>query len=230
MNIEGRIVRLRAVEPADIDRMYLWENDASVWEVSGTLVPFSRHTLQRFLDEQAYDLLQTRQQRLIIEVPETTGRTDDGQEAMQDGQKEQTLLAGQAGQDMLVGKYGQHMRAGLEMQTELDMRAGARQAMRAVGALDLFELDMLHRRAGIGILIHAEADRLHGYARDAVETICRHAREVLGLHQVWCNVGAANEASLRLFAACGFRETGRKRDWLRTAEGWQDEVLLQRIL
>lgn len=210
MNIEGRIVRLRAVEPADIDRMYLWENDASVWEVSGTLVPFSRHTLQRFLDEQAYDLLQTRQQRLIIEVPETTGRTDDGQETMQDGQKEQTGQNGQTG---------------------LEMRAGqARQTMRAVGALDLFELDMLHRRVGLGILIHAEADRLHGYARDAVETICRHAREVLGLHQVWCNVGAANEASLRLFAACGFRETGRKRDWLRTAEGWQDEVLLQRIL
>lgn len=225
MNIEGRIVRLRAVEPADIDRMYLWENDASVWEVSGTLVPFSRHTLQRFLDEQAYDLLQTRQQRLIIEVPETTGRTDNGQETMQDGQNGQTLLTGQAGQDMLVEKYGQPMRAGLEM------RAGqARQTMRAVGALDLFELDMLHRRAGIGILIHAAADRSHGYARDAVETICRHAREVLGLHQVWCNVGAANEASLRLFAACGFRETGRKRDWLRTAEGWQDEVLLQRIL
>ena len=213
MNIEGRIVRLRAVEPADIDRMYLWENDASVWEVSGTLVPFSRHTLQRFLDEQAYDLLQTRQQRLIIEVPETTGQTDDGQEAMQDGQ---------------TGQNGQTRQAG---QTGLEMRAvQARQAMRAVGALDLFELDMLHRRVGLGILIHAEADRLHGYARDAVETICRHAREVLGLHQVWCNVGAANEASLRLFAACGFRETGRKRDWLRTAEGWQDEVLLQRIL
>ncbi len=192
MNIEGRIVRLRAVEPADIDRMYLWENDASVWEVSGTLVPFSRHTLQRFLDEQAYDLLQTRQQRLIIEVPEADGRTDDGQEA---------VLHAQAGQ-----------------------------AMRAVGALDLFELDMLHRRVGIGILIHAAADRSHGYARDAVETICRHAREVLGLHQVWCHAGAANEASLRLFAACGFRETGRKRDWLRTPEGWQDEVLLQRIL
>lgn len=192
MNIEGRIVRLRAVEPADIDRMYLWENDASVWEVSGTLVPFSRHTLQRFLDEQAYDLLQTRQQRLIIEVPETDGRTDGGQ------------MAGRAEQ---IGR-----------------------PMRAVGALDLFELDMFHRRVGIGILIHAAADRSHGYARDAVETVCRHAREVLGLHQVWCHVGASNTASLRLFAACGFRETGRKRDWLRTPEGWQDEVLLQRIL
>lgn len=178
MHIEGARIRLRAVEPADIDRMYVWENDASVWAVSGTLVPFSRHTLQRFLDEQQYDLLQTRQQRLIIE----TRPASDGETA------------------------------------------------RAVGAADLFELDMLHGRAGIGILIHAPEDRSRGYASDAVGTLCRYAREVLCLHQLWCNVGADNTASLRLFAACGFREAGRKRDWLRTPDGWLDELLLQRIL
>ena len=173
MQIEGEQIRLRAVEPEDLGLLYVWENDASVWAVSGTLIPFSRHTLQRFLDEQQYDLLQTRQQRLIIEL---------------------------------------------------------RDGSRAVGALDLFELDMLHRRVGIGILIHAPADRSQGYGRDAVETVCRYAREVLGLHQVWCHVGASNAASRRLFAACGFTETGCKRDWLRTPVGWDDEIILQRIL
>ncbi len=178
MHIEGERIRLRAVEPTDIDRMYVWENDASVWAVSGTLVPFSRHTLQRFLEEQQYDLLQTRQQRLIIETrPSAVG-----------------------------------------------------DAPRAVGAADLFDLDMLHRRAGIGILIHAPEDRSRGYARDAVETLCRHGREVLGLHQLWCTVRADNAASLRLFEACGFERTGCKRDWLRTPEGWRDELLLQRML
>ncbi len=177
MHIEGERIRLRAVEPEDIDLMYLWENDASVWPVSGTLVPFSRHTLQRFLDEQQFDLLQTRQQRLIIET-----------------------------------------------------RPAAAAPPRAVGAADLFELDMLNRRAGIGILIHAPEDRSRGYARDAVETLCRHAREVLGLHQLWCGVGADNLPSIRLFAACGFCETGRRRDWLRTPDGWRDELLLQRML
>ena len=30
MNLEGRIVRLRAVEPEDAELLYAWENDTSV--------------------------------------------------------------------------------------------------------------------------------------------------------------------------------------------------------
>ena len=43
MILEGRVVRLRAVEPEDVEAMYRWENDPAVWRVSGTLAPFSRH-------------------------------------------------------------------------------------------------------------------------------------------------------------------------------------------
>ena len=35
MNIEGRTIRLRAVEPGDVDLMYEWENDCDIWPVSG---------------------------------------------------------------------------------------------------------------------------------------------------------------------------------------------------
>ena len=68
MNLEGRTTRLRALEPGDIDLMYAWENDTAVWSVSGTLAPFSRHTLERFIQEQQFDMFQTRQQRLVIET------------------------------------------------------------------------------------------------------------------------------------------------------------------
>ncbi len=172
MHIEGTHIRLRAVEPEDIELMYRWENDCSVWEVSGTLVPFSRHTLRRFLDEQQFDLTQTGQQRFIIE----------------------------------------------------------NEAGRAVGAVDLFNFDPMNERAGIGILIADEEDRRHGYARDAVQTLCRYGREVLGLHQLWCNVAVGNRASRDLFHSCGFEEIGTKRDWLRRPDGWEDEVSLQKIL
>ena len=47
MNIEGRTIRLRAVEPGDVDLMYEWENDCDIWPVSGTTEPFSRHQLER---------------------------------------------------------------------------------------------------------------------------------------------------------------------------------------
>ena len=68
------------------------------------------------------------------------------------------------------------------------------------------------------------------HAGDAVGTLCRYARERLRMHQLWCNVGADNEASLGLFRKLGFREVGTKRDWLWTPDGYRDEVLLQKIL
>ncbi len=56
MNIEGRICRLRALEPRDLDAMYEWENDTEAWRASGTAAPFSRHVLSRLIDEQRFDI------------------------------------------------------------------------------------------------------------------------------------------------------------------------------
>ena len=50
------------------------------------------------------------------------------------------------------------------------------------------------------------------------------------MHQLWCNVGADNAASLGLFRKLGFREVGTKRDWLWTPDGYRDEILFQKIL
>lgn len=61
-------IQLRAIEPADLELLYLWENDAEVWRVSGTLVPVSRDRLARFISEQSYDLYATRQMRLVVDV------------------------------------------------------------------------------------------------------------------------------------------------------------------
>ena len=99
----------------------------------------------------------------------------------------------------------------------------------AVGAVDLFDFDPQHARAGVGVLI-AEEYRSRGLAKDALMAVERYAREVLGLHQLWCHVGATNEASRALFAACGFKEGGLKRDWIWSPEGWQDEIMLQKML
>lgn len=100
----------------------------------------------------------------------------------------------------------------------------------AVGAVDLFEYDPIHRRAGVGILIYGVEHRRKGYAREALEILCRYAREQLYLHQLWCTVGADNTPSRELFRWAGFVETGVKRDWLRTPEGFCDEILMQKIL
>lgn len=67
MELRGDICRLRALEPTDLDVVYLWENDPEVWRVSGTIAPLSRERLAQFIAEQSYDLYATRQMRLIIE-------------------------------------------------------------------------------------------------------------------------------------------------------------------
>ncbi|MFR4235451.1 MAG: GNAT family N-acetyltransferase [Alistipes onderdonkii] len=91
-------------------------------------------------------------------------------------------------------------------------------------------MDPVNLRAGVGILIHDTAQRGKGYAADAVETVCSYARDMLHLHQLWCSVEAGNAASLALFRHAGFSETGIRKEWLRLADGFHDEVFLQKIL
>lgn len=71
MNVlETDIIRLRALEPEDIEILYRWENDTNLWKMSNTVAPFSRYILRRFLDEQKYDIYETKQIRFIIESKE----------------------------------------------------------------------------------------------------------------------------------------------------------------
>jgi diamine N-acetyltransferase len=60
--------RLRALEPSDIELLYLWENDPEVWRVGGTTAPLSLERIAQFVAEQSYDLYATRQMRLVIEA------------------------------------------------------------------------------------------------------------------------------------------------------------------
>lgn len=65
--LETDIIRLRALEPEDIDILYRWENDTKMWMVSNTIAPFSKFILRRFIENQRYDIYETKQMRLIIE-------------------------------------------------------------------------------------------------------------------------------------------------------------------
>jgi len=98
-----------------------------------------------------------------------------------------------------------------------------------VGAVDLFDFDPYHMRAGIGILIHNAANRGHGYATDALQVIFEYAVNILGLKQVYANIAAGNEVSIHLFEKAGFVKTGTKINWLKTAKGWEDEYLFQKM-
>lgn len=66
--LENGKIRLRALEADDLDLLYSWENDSSIWNVSNTLVPFSKHVLKQYLEHAHLDIFQTKQVRFIIET------------------------------------------------------------------------------------------------------------------------------------------------------------------
>ena len=60
-------LKLRAVEPEDLDLMYLIENDTELWPCGQTFVPFSHFALKQYIAESTNDFFHDRQLRLVIE-------------------------------------------------------------------------------------------------------------------------------------------------------------------
>ena len=101
---------------------------------------------------------------------------------------------------------------------------------KAVGAIDLFDFDPFHFRAGVGILIHDEKDRKLGYASDSLKLLCSYATNYLRLHQLYANISEDNLASIHLFKSNGFELIGTKKEWRRTLDGWKNELMFQKLL
>ncbi len=66
--LEHKNIRLRAIEPEDLDLLYKWENDTTVWYLSSTLIPFSKFTLSQYIESARQDIYEAKQLRLIIEL------------------------------------------------------------------------------------------------------------------------------------------------------------------
>ena len=71
-------VRLRAMEPEDLDMLYKVENDQELWNVGNTNVPYSRYVLHDYIAHSSGDIYTDREVRLIIEngVGEAVGVAD----------------------------------------------------------------------------------------------------------------------------------------------------------
>lgn len=175
MNIlKGKSIRLRALEPGDVDLLYDWENNSGIWSISNTIVPFSRFILEKYIADSHLDLFQTKQLRLMIDL----------------------------------------------IHQEND---------KTIGAIDLFDFDPMHSRAGIGILISNEENRSRGYASEAISVLINYAFRILQLHQLYCNIDSDNKISMKLFKKFSFEVIGEKKEWIKTPEGWKSEYMLQLI-
>jgi diamine N-acetyltransferase len=168
--LENTRIQLRALEPEDLETLYLWENDPSIWHLSTTLSPFSKFTLKKYLEQAQLDIFEAKQLRLVIQK-----KSDKS----------------------------------------------------AIGAIDLFDFEPIHQRAGVGILIGKPEDRRKGYATEALESLKEYAFGTLGLKQLHCNICEDNKESLSLFIKQGYVITGQKKDWIKKGDQWLSEYFLQ---
>ncbi len=172
MILENDGIRLRAVEPEDLETLYRWENDEANWKQSNNFTPYSRYVLKKYIAGSGKTIYETGQLRLMIDILP---------------------------------------------------------AVRTIGAIDLFDFDHFHGRAGVGILIADPADRKKGYASSALTCLLTYAFETLGLHQLWCNIMETNTESLNLFLAHGFIQCAAKKEWVRSGDTMITEYTLQLI-
>ena len=65
--LENKKIKLRALEPEDLDLLYKWENDTGLWIHGNNLSPYSKLTLRQYItDSQSQDIYQSKQLRLMI--------------------------------------------------------------------------------------------------------------------------------------------------------------------
>ena len=76
---------LRAIEPSDVDLLYKWENDQSIWHLSNTVAPFSRFVLEQYILSSHQDVYTNKQLRLMIDL-KTEVRSQKSEVRLQDEQ------------------------------------------------------------------------------------------------------------------------------------------------
>lgn len=68
LTLRGDLVRLRALEPEDLDFLFKAENTEQLWGLSQTQTPFSKHILKHYLENAHLDIYEVKQLRLVIET------------------------------------------------------------------------------------------------------------------------------------------------------------------
>lgn len=60
-------IYLRAIEPEDMDVLYKWENDTSLWHNGGgSLTPYSRFAIRQYISNSLQDIYEIKQLRMMI--------------------------------------------------------------------------------------------------------------------------------------------------------------------
>ena len=96
----------------------------------------------------------------------------------------------------------------------------------SIGYIDLYNFDIVHSRAGVGIFIDKKF-RKKGIANKALKTLIEISNKKLHLNQLFAEVFQSNKAAISLFEHAGFKLNGLKKQWIRKQEAYEDLLFFQ---
>ncbi|MCL2707607.1 MAG: GNAT family N-acetyltransferase [Defluviitaleaceae bacterium] len=96
-----------------------------------------------------------------------------------------------------------------------------------VGHASLHDVDHLNRNAFVGIFISGEEHRGRGYGAEAIKLMLGYAFLTQNLHCVALSVHADNLAAIACYKKSGFRESGRRIEWIYKNGGYVDKVYME---
>lgn len=67
-------MRIRAIEPEDLELLYTIENDTSLWWLSSQTAPLSRYHLRQYIAGSEADIYKDGQVRYVIEIMSASGQ------------------------------------------------------------------------------------------------------------------------------------------------------------
>lgn len=97
---------------------------------------------------------------------------------------------------------------------------------KVIGEVVLNELDADNESMNYRISLYGSAFYGQGYGTEAGRAVINFGLGVLGLHRISLGVYDFNERALASYAKIGFVLEGRRRDALRWADEWHDELIM----
>ena len=97
-----------------------------------------------------------------------------------------------------------------------------------VGFIDLYQLDIIHSRAGVGVYVDSTYRR-KGLAQLALKEIIKKSIIELSLSQLYAEIFSSNKSTIQLFEKAGFKMNGVKKSWIRKQETYEDVLFYQLI-
>jgi len=98
-----------------------------------------------------------------------------------------------------------------------------------IGHISLHDIDQLHRHAFLGIVIGEAEHRGRGYGAEAVRLALDFGYNTLNLHNIMLSVQADNFAAIACYKKVGFREAGRRREWVFKDGKYVDNIYMDML-